>query len=320
MACAKLGVLRELVAAIETIAGTAEVLSPGTDSRFRVWDPKFEPDVTLFDRKFARNTLSPHSMLPTTKVGKITFSLEVRRSESGDTPDLWASTFLPACGFLQTIDSGNQVDYTPSSDCNDHHTLTMAVNIDGNLHQIHGAMGNVTFRGQVGEPMFMDFEFMGKYDEDDSSDVALSSSISHESGIPDPFQGIALEYDTSGPDLVISSVNINPNMNVIMEEDASEPTGYKRALVTAREGEFTFNPERIPLATYDFWSQLTDGDQVAASFYSGASLNVKFTMPALQISGPVGEEDRNGVAALSIPFKLCSDDENGDDELTITLS
>lgn len=318
----KLSALRELRAVAETVAGTFQSnidSTPGEHSKFKVFDPVFEADVQVFERNFSRNNLSPEGVITTTKMGKITFSLEVRRTNASDTPDEWAAVLLPACGFRENLSSSTSCIYTPSSDEDDWHTLTMGVNVDGVVQYIHGAMGNVTFRGQIGEVMMMDFEFMGLWDEDNAADDPLNTNISHEAGVPLPFQGIAFDYggDTSH---CIASVSLNMGNEVVMHECANNVTGYKQATIVRRKPELTVNPELLSLASQDWWSALADNTQESITFDNGESGDIDFNMPKAQLQTSPTDEDRNGVAALSLTFVLCSDDDDGDDELVITMT
>jgi len=317
----KLSALRELQAVAETVAGTFQSnidSTPGEHSKFKVFEPKFEADVQVFERNFQRNNLSPEGVITTTKMGKITFSLEMRRTNTLDTVDEWASVLLPACGFKETINTTASVVYTPSSDDTDWHTLTMGVNVDGVIQYIHGAMGNVTFRAQLGEVMMMDFEFMGLWDEDNAADAALNTSISHEAGVPLPFQGIDFQYADDNSHC-ISSIQLNMGNEVQMHECANNVTGYKQATIVRRKPELTVNPELFSLATQDWWTALADNTEAEITFDNGESGDVSFQAPAAQLQTSPTDEDRNGVAALSLTFVLNSNTDDGDDELSITM-
>lgn len=91
-----------LLAKEETTFNTAIALSAASDA-FEVINPDFTPDITAQRREVVANDISPFESLVTRKVGRMTFSLEVK--SNGNTAATLApriGRLLKACGFSET--------------------------------------------------------------------------------------------------------------------------------------------------------------------------------------------------------------------------
>lgn len=101
-----------LLAKTESVFNTAEALNPAEDA-FEVINPLFTPDITSQRRSVVSNDISPFESLVTRKVGRMTFSLEVK--SNGNTAATLAprmGRLLRACGFSETqINSAAQCVY-----------------------------------------------------------------------------------------------------------------------------------------------------------------------------------------------------------------
>jgi hypothetical protein len=90
-----------LLAKEETTFNTAVALSAALDA-FEVINPDFTPDITSQRREVVANDISPFEALVTRKVGRMTFSLEVK--SNGNTTATVApriGRLLKACGFTE---------------------------------------------------------------------------------------------------------------------------------------------------------------------------------------------------------------------------
>lgn len=90
-----------LLAKEEAVFNTAQALAAATDA-FEVINPDFTPDITTQRREVVANDISPFEALVTRKVGKMTFSLEVKNN--GNTNATLApriGRMLKACGFSE---------------------------------------------------------------------------------------------------------------------------------------------------------------------------------------------------------------------------
>lgn len=91
-----------LLAKTESTFNVAEALSAAADA-FEVINPDFAPDITSQRRQVLASDISPFEALVTRKVGRMTFSLEVKNN--GNTAASLApriGRLLKACGFTET--------------------------------------------------------------------------------------------------------------------------------------------------------------------------------------------------------------------------
>lgn len=318
----KLDIKKELVVKVEATKGVAEVLTPGTDSRFLVINARLQDGITKVERAIHRTTLSRTGHVTTIKTGTLTFTLEVRRSNSTDTPDEWGK-LLQGCGLKQTVTAATNVVYSPESDPDQQKTLTIALNEDGILRKLRGAMGNVIYRGKVGELQYWDFEFQGVWDG--PSTQALSGSITHETGLPLAFQGISFVYDTGGgtpaDDLHIESLNFNLQNRVVFRPSANDPAGNISALITGRDPQISIDPEITSLtpsaSARNFWADLTGDASFGLSWE--ASSNLVFAVPSWQPRS-IETGEREGISMVQLVGGCIDPSDPGDGEFTLTCT
>ena len=170
---------RAVVAAkIEAVEGTAESLA-GTDANFVVMEPKFEADISLFERQNLDVSLSAFASITGTRQASLSFKVELRGSgTAGTAPAL--GKLLKACGMGETIVAGTSVTYAPISTSIP--SVTIALYRDGVKKQIRGARGSVKYSGKDGEPGMLEFTFQGVYDG--VSDVSLLTGSGIETTLP----------------------------------------------------------------------------------------------------------------------------------------
>lgn len=91
-----------MLAKTETTFNEAIALAAADDA-FEVINPDFTPDITSQRREVVANDLSPFEALVTRKVGRMTFSLEVKSNgNTGATLAPRIGRLLKACGFAET--------------------------------------------------------------------------------------------------------------------------------------------------------------------------------------------------------------------------
>src|SRR3990167_2677741 len=102
--------LRELGAKVEGTEGTFN--QPGaTDAAILVYDPKIDPDVSMFDRTPAKKTLGQLAPVAGVRQMRMTFRTEVKgQGAAGGTPEV--DVLLAACGMKKTIVGGTSVTYS----------------------------------------------------------------------------------------------------------------------------------------------------------------------------------------------------------------
>ena len=129
-----------ILAKVEGTAGTAEVLAAA--------DAVLASNIEL--TPLAGDTVSreieyPYygnsAQIPVNAHQQLAFRVELAGSGTKDTAPAWGK-LLQGCGFAETVERGKDVDYTPIT--GGEKTMTLSLNIDGQLHTLAGARGTFT--------------------------------------------------------------------------------------------------------------------------------------------------------------------------------
>jgi hypothetical protein len=92
---------KQIAIALETVEGTEETIE-AKHGGLLVFDPKYEPDLKLFDRPVITETFSKFRQLPGQRMGKISFRSEFKGSGVRGVPPRMG-VFLRAAGWTETI-------------------------------------------------------------------------------------------------------------------------------------------------------------------------------------------------------------------------
>lgn len=304
---------RELSVGVEsksTPGTAATVLFDGTASRYYIYEAKFQVAGETFERNVQRKTLSRLSDVIGRTTATITFKVEVRRSNSGTTPDKWAE-LLKGCGCAE--DTVTDVSYNPASEPDNYDTLTMWLNIDGVRLGIAGAMGNCVFSGTVGEVMMAEFTFQGVYQG--AADQAISDIDTPETGQPPIFHGINFVYNSVS--LCLASVSFDLGNDVQLRDCANQNDGVLCAVVVGRRPTLTTDPEQQLVATVSPYGDHIGGTPRAVSFSVGSDID--FAFGRCQITN-ISDDDRNGIAVAGLTMQVGTATEAGDDEWSIDMA
>lgn len=242
---------------------------------------------------------------------EITFQVELKGS---GTPGIAAriGDLLEACGFTETIVAGSSVNYAPGS--SNFKSVTIYHYIDGRLHKITGARGNVKLAMAAGKRGFLEFTMKGLYNA--PTDVSLPTAT-YESTIPPVCKSCALSLN-SNDDLIVQQVEIDLVNAVTLRENLNATTGYAGASIESRKPTITLNPEAVSIATYDFRSDLLTTPR-AFSMVVGSAAGNKITITAPKLNTIDFEyADREGILVEQIKGELAED--SGNDELVISFT
>jgi hypothetical protein len=91
---------------------------------------------------------------------EISFDCELQGSGTAGTAPAYGPLLL-ACGFAETVTAVTRVDYVPMSDQSTMKSVTIYYYVDGELHKLLGARGDVTIKMGVGERPMLSFKFVG---------------------------------------------------------------------------------------------------------------------------------------------------------------
>lgn len=299
-----------LAVAEESVEGTAESLVAG--DAVLAANIKVTPEVETDDRVAMSASLSPWGKVPGAISGKASFDVEIKGSgAAGTAPEF--GLLLQACGFLETVDAGVSVTYTPASSSIP--SLTIGHYLDGKRYQLAGCRGTVKFTFEEGKIVKASFEFTGtSYTE---TDAALLSGVSYDSTIPRPFLDASFALDSYAA--IIQQMEIDMGNTVSLRPDANSTGGYISAIISSREPKLTVNPEDVLVATKNWYSTMTAGTQIAMTVTLGSTAGniCTVTAPKAQISS-LGNSDRDGTSVRDIEAILCRN--SGDDELSIAFT
>ena len=300
---------RVLAAKIETTVGTAIALS-ASDAALNVYNAIIQPTIAMEQRE-GQGGFNYLSAVPGTRTGVATFRTDI--SYDGTNIPSWASTFLPACGWVDTAGVFNPVTSAPGS--NGVKTLTIGVYNDGKVKKISGAMGSFTITAPTGRLAYIDWTFTGKYE--DEADVAILAPT-YPTTLPSRAAGGTFDFNSVA--LCAETVTIESGNTISPIECVTSDTGYDYFFVGDRKPMVKANPLAVLVATIDRYGLWTGATEYALDLtLPGADGTVSFTAPKAQIQN-MQEGDRNGIVSDDIEWSCNKNGSTHDQELSITFT
>lgn len=198
-------------------------------------------------------------------------------------------------------------------------SATVGAYLDGTRNILSGCRGNVRIAsGAVGEPVFLEFEFMGVMGT--AVDTALLSPT-YETTVPSPFLSaspVVLGYSSA----VLATMTFDAANTLAQREDASATKGVRSYLITDRAPTLTADPEMELVATHDFFGSLQAGTTGRCYFKLGSAAGntIKVGFPKCQYSG-LAEQDRAGIAVVGASLDVLGSGVNAstDDDIQIAM-
>ncbi|HEV7368828.1 phage tail tube protein [Arenibaculum sp.] len=242
------------------------------------------------------------------------FEVEAAGSGAAGTAPAYGP-LLRACALSQTLDAtpgSEKVVYRPVSE--GHESASIHFNLDGTLHQLLGARGNVTLRVQAGQiPKFV-FSFKGLF----VAPSATALPAADFSAFMDP-QEIS---DANTPAFTIDgyqAVMQEFELDLANQVEGRFLVGQEAIVITDRQTRGSCNIEAPALGTKDVFALATSHARVPLSLVhgSGAGNVIEITAPEVQLGRP-GYTEVQGIAHLTTPLIFAPTDA-GDDEVTITI-
>jgi len=300
----------QLAIKLESEEGTAETLA-AADAILHA-NGKFTPDTPMFQRPMRSSSLSPFSSVPGARSATIEFDIELKGSGTAGTAPEWGKALM-GCGFAEDVETGVSVTYTPASSSIG--SYTVALYEDGMIHKIWGARGTVKLALKNGEPGMLSFAFTGA--DFSVVDGALLSGVSYDSTKPPAF--LAAQFTIDSYAALLSSLEIDMANAVALRPDANRDSGYKSTIISSRAPVMTFDPEKVLVATYDFYGKLRSGSEGALSTVVGSTAGNICTISAPKAQyTKIDEAERDGIRSLGIDCQLNRD--SGDDELSLAFT
>lgn len=196
-------------------------------------------------------------------------------------------------------------------------SATVGLFVDGMLHQIVGARGNVRVAAKLGEPVMLEFEFTGIYSA--VTDTALLTSVPYESTVPIAF--LNTEGSIGSLAAIYSTLSIDMRNELVDRESARSPQGALSVLITGRSPTASMDPEMELVADHDFYGFLIAGTmgRLYSELSGPAGEKITIGAPRIQYS-TVGRGERTGIAIAALEVDLIAASETGgDDEFQIGM-
>jgi len=292
----------QLIAKIEGTPGSAETVA-ATDGVFDAEDIVFQPSIAFTGRS-GQASFSPIAGTLGAKMGTISFRLQLY---GGATDPVWASTFLPACGYV--VDTGV---YTPRSEApgTNVKTVTIFVYRDGMRFGLRGAVGTFTLTIEPGRTVYADFTFTGIYVT--PTDAALLAANYPRTA---PLRAVDASFSLGSLPLNFSQFTLDAGNTVAMIEDVTDASGFAHAIITGRTVTGSVNGLQQKIASDDVWTPWEAHTESALDVTFGTTGNqIDIDAPAVQITN-VQETDRNGLLAHDVTLQFNRSADAGDDEL-----
>ncbi len=240
------------------------------------------------------------------------FEVEMAGSGAAGTAPAYGPLLL-ACGMTATTSAGVSVTYAPVSAS--FGSVTLYYNVDGVLHKVTGARGNVQISLQVGQIPTFRFSFTGLYNAPTDTALPTPTYTSFQTPLAtnsDNTTGFQL-HSYSGA-LQSAEINFGNAVNYRML------VGAEDVLMTDRQVTGTVVLEAPTIAAKDYFalslSAALGNFQVTQGTAAGNRVQVTSSRTSL---GPPQYQDSNGIHMLSVPMTFVPSTA-GNDEISIVVS
>ncbi|MBI5427541.1 MAG: hypothetical protein HZA02_04590 [Nitrospinae bacterium] len=309
-----------LLAEIEATYSVDPTPAPATNA-ILVIDPKIKVAGEVLQREFARSSLSPLAPVIGMKEVEVTFSTELKGSGTANAggaanvPEI--DPLLQGCGLAPTLTAetiggagDGHIDYSPISDSLK--SVAMYLYLDGLLHKILGAVGNVSAKLEAGKYGLLDWTFKGLYS--DPTDAAIASGAVFNSQKPRPFMNASFAIGAYAG--IIQALNFELANEIGKRVSANSADGVVGFSITGRGTKGAINPEAVTKATYDFWARWKAGTGQALSATVGDTAGAKIDITAPNcVYTDIGWGDRDRVRTYELPFAMA--ESSGNDEIKL---
>lgn len=267
-------------------------------------------NAELASRDLIRPYLGNSEQLIASKHVQLDFEVELAGSGVAGTAPAY-NVLLKACGLAET-DGVSDVAYNPVS--SGFGSATIYFNIDGVLHKVTGARGNMEITINARAIPFMKFTFTGIYNA--PSDASLPS-VDYSA-----FQTPLAANTSNTTDFEFFSfagVLESLSLNLGNEINYRSLIGSESVIMTDRKVSGTAVFEAPLTATKDFFAAALASTLGNLEITHGTAAGNKFqiTSSRIDIANPT-YTDNNGIHMLSVPF-VAVPSSSGNDEISFTV-
>lgn len=268
-------------------------------------------NAELASRDLVRPYLGASEQLLASSYVAVDFEVEMAGSGTAGTAPAYGP-LLQACGLAETLLAVTSATYAPVSAA--FKSATIYYNVDGVLHKITGARGNVELNIAAGQIPTFKFSFTGLYNAPTDTVAPTVTYTAFQTPLVannDNTTGFSL-FSYSG---VLSSLALNLNNAVAFRT----LIGLEDVLMTDRQVNGTCVIEAPTMAAKNFFS-IAQGNTLGAldiTHGTTAGNKVQITSARVDISNPT-YQDMNGIQMLQIPLTLVPSTA-GNDEISIVV-
>lgn len=251
-------------------------------------------------------------LLANTRV-ECTFEVELTGSGTAGTAPRYGG-LLKACGMSETVVASTSVTYAPVS--SSFSSVTIYYNVDGVLHKVTGARGNVDMVCALGQIPVLKFTMTGIYNA--PTDTAQPSVTYTNQATPLIFKnGNTSAFQFFSFSGCFSSVEFNLANSIVYRELVG---CTKEALLTGRAPAGTVMLEAPTIAAKDFFTLAAGTSTGNLTFLHGttAGNKVTFTASQVDITQPA-YADQDGIQMLNVPY-VALPTTAGNDEFSIAFT
>ena len=299
----------------ETEYGTDSNPTPASNAVL-VYDPATKFNIEELERAPSLPDLGQLASKDGIRTAELSFSVDFSASASkGVAPEI--GDLLQAFGFAETVRAGSSVSYSPTT-CENSLTA-YHYNIDkcsgsAILNKLTGCVGrDLKITIEAGKLVKMEATLVGLYKA--PADVTAPATPTYV-GTPQVAKNQTITIDGVSS-LAIQSISIDLGNEISIGEDLGGTWGVNDLKIIKRKPMIEINPERVPVSTYDWWSEFAN-EPVAVSFDIGTGTGkITITAPAMKITD-ISQGDKEGRLVDEVTAQLSRS--TGDDEFSINFA
>lgn len=213
------------------------------------------------------------------------------RGDGSQAMDAGLAAFLQASAF-KTADSKT---FTLAPGFSDMSCLSVDEYDDGILKTLFGAMFNLKLEGEVGAPVWCNFDGKGKYDDESK---ATFPAFAPSARAAMTLEAATLTFDSFA--FQISKFSLDIKSSVILVPDSTKSGGFIHAIITNTDPQIEMDPADELSDAYNFYAKLIARATTIAALpdltlaLSDGTDKITITLNAVQPM-EIGNEQRDGL-------------------------
>jgi len=301
---------RTILAKLESTYGT-DPTPTGSANAILVRNLSITPlNAENVSRDLVRPYLGASEQLIASAYVGVEFEVEMAGSGTAGTAPAYGP-LLQACGMTET-DGASDVTYTPKSAS--FASVTMYYNVDGVLHKVTGARGNVELVINARQIPVFKFTFTGLYNAPSDASAPSVTYTAFQTPVAANSDNTT-DFELFSFGAALESLNINFN-NAIQYRSL---IGAEDVLMTDRQmsGQVVF--EAPTITAKDFFSLALGSTLGNLDITHGTAAGnmVQITSSRVDVSNP-SYQDQNGIQMLQVPLTFVPST-SGNDEISIVV-